>query len=292
VAARNPLAWFPEALRPEEIATPSAENRITAEPYTKRMNSFANVDMGSALLITTLEVARAAGLEDRCVFPWAGASNADVKPAGRLDLGRSPAIRAAASASFAAAGVGLDEIDHFDLYSCFPVAVEVGAAEIGLALDDARGLTTTGSMSFFGGPGNNYTSHGIACTALRLREGGRLGYVSGNGGLLSKHSIGIYGSAPPPKGFVRADTTAAQSEIEASAIDVLCEASGKATIEGSSVIYDRRGSVEAAPVIARLADGRRVVAVARPELLPDLTGRFLVGETVEVTGSEPPVYTL
>jgi acetyl-CoA C-acetyltransferase len=256
------------------------------------MNSFANVDMGSALLLTTLAVARAAGLTDQCIFPWSGASNADLTPAERLDLGRSPAIRAAASAAFAAAGVGLDEIDHFDLYSCFPVAVEVGAAEIGLALDDARGLTTTGSMSFFGGPGNNYTSHGIACTALRLRESGRLGYVSGNGGLLSKHAIGIYGSAPAPNGFVQAESAAAQSEIAGCGVEVTCEASGKATIEGSSVIYDRQGDVDAAPVIARLADGRRLVAVARPEILPELAGRFLVGETVEVSGSEPPIYTL
>jgi acetyl-CoA C-acetyltransferase len=292
VAAKNPYAWFREALRPDEIAKPSPDNRITAEPYTKRMNSFANVDMGSALLITTLAVARAAGLADRAVFPWAGANNADVAPAARADLDRSPAIRAAAAATFAAAGVGLDEIDHIDLYSCFPVAVEVGAAEIGLALDDPRGLTTTGSMSFFGGPGNNYTSHGIACTALRLREGGRFGYASGNGGLLSKHSIGLYGSAPPPRGFVRADTSAAQSAIAAAALDVVCEASGKAIVEGSTVIYDRSGGVEAAPVIARLSDGRRVVAVAEPEILPELAGRFLVGETIEVSGSEPPVYRL
>jgi acetyl-CoA C-acetyltransferase len=292
VAAKNPYAWFPEALSPQQIATPSADNRITAEPYTKRMNSFANVDIGSALIVTTLAIAREAGLADRCIFPWAGASNADVAPANRPELDGSPAIRAAASASFEAAGIGLDEIDHIDLYSCFPVAVEIGAASIGLALDDSRGLTTTGGMSFFGGPGNNYTSHGITCTAQRLRESGRFGYVSGNGGLLSKHSIGIYGSAPPASGFVRADTSAAQAEIEAAAIDTTNEAEGEAKVEGGTVIYDRSGEVEAAPVIARLVDGRRLVAVAAPELLPELSGRSLVGETVHVSGAEPPVYRL
>jgi hypothetical protein len=40
-------------------------------------------------------------------------------------------------------------------------------------------------MSFFGGPGNNYTSHGIASAVLRLRERGGLAYVSGNGGYLA-----------------------------------------------------------------------------------------------------------
>ncbi len=292
IAAKNEFAWFPEALRPEDISTPSSNNRITAEPYTKRMNSFANVDMGSALLVTTLAIAREAGLADQCVFPWAGASNTDVTPAERPELDRSPAIAAAAKALFGAAKIGLDDIDFIDLYSCFPIAVEVGAAEIGLAMDDARGLTLTGSMSFFGGPGNNYTSHGIASAALRLRESGRFAYVSGNGGLLSKHALGIYGHEPKEDGFVLADTSQEQSAINAAAIPVAFEANGTATVEGGTVIYDRSGEVVAAPTIARCPDGSRLVANASPELLPELVDRSLVGETIVVSGREPPTYRL
>lgn len=292
VAAKHPFAWFQQVRSAEEIAEASPANRITAEPYTKRMNSFANVDQGSALMLTTLARARAAGLEDRCVFPWAGASNADVVPAARRELGGSPAIRAAAAATFAAAGVGLDDVDCFDLYSCFPVAVEVGAAEIGLALDDPRGLTLTGLMSFFGGPGNNYTSHGIVAAATRLRASGRLAYVSGNGGVLSKHSIGLYGSAPPPGGFALADTSSDQARIEGDALEVALEAEGEARVEGSTVVYDRAGSVAAAPVVATLDDGRRVVAVPDPGLLAELAGRSLVGARVRISGGRPPVYSL
>ena len=290
VAASHPYAWFPQARGADAIAAPSPSNRITAEPYTKCMNSFANVDQGSALLVTTLAAAKAAGLEDQCVFPWSGASNTELVPAARPDLGASPALRAAGRAALAAAGVGLDEIDFFDLYSCFPVAVEIGAAEIGLALDDARGLTQTGGMSFFGGPGNNYTSHGIAAVALRLRESGRLGYASGNGGVLSKHSIGIYGSQPPTAGFVLADTTREQARIEAGAIPIAHEAEGSATVEGGTVVYDRTGAPTAAPIIARLEDGRRIVATASEASLPTLAGRTLVGEEVRVEGSHPPCY--
>ncbi|MEO1936154.1 MAG: hypothetical protein ABGX04_15360 [Myxococcales bacterium] len=292
VAKKNPFAWFPEALSPEDIATPTPSNRITAEPYTKRMNSFANVDQGSALLITTLAIAREAGLADQCIFPWSGASNADVAPAQRPELDTSPAIRSAANALFTTAGIGLDDIDYFDLYSCFPIAMEVGAAEIGLAMDDARGLTLTGSMSFFGGPGNNYTSHGIASAGLRLRESGRFAYVSGNGGLLSKHSLGIYGREPNANGFVLANTTAAQEAINAGALDVVFEAEGRATVEGGTVVYDRSGMPVAAPVIACLENGARLVANAEPEILSDLIGRSLVGETIRVSGAEPPTFKL
>ena len=291
-AAKNPYAWFQQDRTPDEIAEPSSANRLTAEPYTLRMNSFANVDQGAALLVTTLANARAAGLEDQCVYPWAGASAKDLTPAQRPDLAASPAIRAAASATFRAAGIGIDEIDFIDLYSCFPVAVEIGAAEIGLALDDPRGLTQTGFMSFFGGPGNNYTSHGIAAVALRLRKSGRFGYVSANGGLLSKHSIGIYGSAAPQQGFSVADTSAEQKALEAAAREISFEAAGAATVVAGTVVYGRDGAPRSAPVIADLPDGRRIVAKASDETLANMSGRSLGGESVHVTGAHPPIYTL
>lgn len=306
VAASNPYAWFRERLSVEQIARPGPANRLTAEPYTKRMNSFANVDQGAALLVTSFAHAREAGLADRCVFPWSGATSSDVTPAARRDPGASPAIRAAAAAALEASGIGLDEIGSFDLYSCFPVAVEVGAAELGLALDDSRGLTRTGGLPFFGGPGNDYTSHAIAASVLWLREQGGLAYVAGNGGLLSKHSIGIYGRTPPPRGFVAADPDeAAQARITSEGLDVVEEASGIATVVAGTVVYDREGEVTSAPVIATLdqassgssgssgppgnADGRRVVANAAEALLGGLKGESLVGRKIRVEG-KPPVY--
>ncbi len=269
----------------------SESNRLTAEPYTKRMNSFPNVDQGSALLLTSLQLAREAGLTDQCVFPWAGATNTDVAPAARRELGDSPAIRAAASALFSALGLGIDDVDRIDLYSCFPSAVEIGAKAIGLATDDARGLTVTGGMPFFGGPGNNYSSHAIVSLAMHLRESRGLGYVAANGGFLSKHSLGIYGSEPPPGGFRSLDTAREQAEVDAAALPVATEACGDATVVGGTVVYGRDGSVAAAPVIGTLDDGRRVVAMAEPALLSGLSGRSLVGSRVSVAGS-PPVYKL
>lgn len=292
VAARNPMAWFQEARSVEDIATPSPTNRLTAEPYTKCMNSFAAVDMGAALLVTNLELARAAGLEAQCLFPWAGATNSEVPAANRPHLGRSQGLRSAAAAAFGAAGLGIDEMDFIDIYSCFPVAVQVGAAEIGLALDDPRGLTMTGGMSFFGGPGNNYSTHGIACTAARLREEGRFAYVSGNGGILSKHSVGIYASEPPPNGFQLPDTSKEQQAINATAIPAVSHAEGRANVVGGTVVYDRTGKVTSAPVIADLEDGKRVVALAREELLPELAGRTIVGETIELSDGTPLTYSL
>ena len=57
------------------------------------------------------------------------------------------------------------------------------------------------------------------------------------------------------------------------------------------MIYDRSGAVTAAPIIATTAEGSRVVAIAKPEVLKDLAGVSLVGETVDLEGEGPPVYT-
>jgi acetyl-CoA C-acetyltransferase len=240
------------------------------------------------MIVTSLAVAREVGLEDQCVFIWGGASNADVVPSARAELGGSPAIRAAGKALFEATGVGIDDVDYIDLYSCFPSAVEAGAAAIGLATNDSRGLTLTGGLPFFGGPGNNYTAHGICTAVEKLRQSQGKAYVAANGGFLSKHALAIYGSSPPPRGFAGPDTRAAQEHIDAAALPVAKEgAEGEATVKGGTVVYGRDGAVASAPVIAQLDDGRRVVASAKPEALKDLAGRSLVGERVRIEGSPP-----
>jgi acetyl-CoA C-acetyltransferase len=284
-ASRNPHAWFERAWSAAEIGTPGADNRLTAEPYTKRMNSFPDVDQASALIVTSLALARALRLEQRAVYVWSGASCAEPPPAQRPEPGTAPALRAAARAALDAAGIGADALRFIDCYSCFPIAVEAGADALGTDIDDPRGLTVTGGMPFFGGPGNNYSGHAIAELVACLREAPGLGYVNANGGFLSKHSTGVYGSEPPPRGFQRADTRAAQAAIDAAARPVRTDFRGDARVVAGSVVYDRSGNVTRAPVIAELPDGSRVAAQASPAALEKLAGRNLVGERVRVDAS-------
>jgi acetyl-CoA C-acetyltransferase len=291
VASRNPFAWFPRERKPEEISSVTSDNRLIAEPYAKRMNSFPNVDQASAVIVTSLAIAREAGLEDQCVFVWSGATVSESPVSTRVDLGDSQAIRAASAAALSSARVDSDELAFIDLYSCFPIAVQMGAKALGIALDDPRGLTITGGMPFFGGPGNNYSGHAIADMVGRLREATGLGYVGANGGFLSKHSIGVYGASPPPHGFEKADTSLQQAEVEKAALPTAFKATGTAEVVASTIVYDRAGAVASAPVVATLADGRRVVAQAEPALMAGLTGRSLIGEQVRVSGT-PLVYEL
>jgi acetyl-CoA C-acetyltransferase len=290
VAATHPCAWFPTRATAEELATPTADNRLISDPYTKRMNAFPFVDQAAALVVCSLAVARDAGVDDGAVFVWSGADAYEVRlPTARPDLGRAAGLRAAATRTFAAAGVGVDDMRAFDFYCCFPSAVELAAEAVGVALDDPRGLTVTGGLPYFGGPGNNYMTHGIATMADTLRDLGGLGFCSSPGGFMTKHGVTLLGATPPPDGFRRGDTDADQAVIDASALPVAVDedVDGDARVVANTVRYAADGSVEGVPVIGVLTDGRRVAAEADADLMPDLAGRLLVGETVHVRGASP-----
>lgn len=259
VAADNPYAWSPDALSADEIATVTPANRLIGFPYTKLMNANLTVDQSAALLMCSAEVAGDAGIpRERWVFPWAGADAHDHWwVSERDDLHSSPAIRAAGRAALAHAGAGVDDIAHVDLYSCFPSAVQIGAAELGLRLDEpGRPLTLTGGLSFAGGPGNNYVTHSIATLVERLRaDPGALGLVTALGWYVTKHSVGIYGTEPPSRPFARGRP---QAEVDAlPRRDWVAEHDGRVTIESFTVMHDRDGSPALGIVACLLPDGRR-----------------------------------
>ena len=187
------------------------------------MTAFLGSDQGAALVVCSLAAARRAGVADRAVFIWSGAEATDVRfPTARPDPGRSPAIAAAGRALFdaastaagRAAGVGIDDIDVLDIYSCFPSAVELATDALGHRPPTTRaGLTVTGGLPYFGGPGNNYTTHGIATVTDLLRDpAGRApgspwrgssgwAWPPGSGGSSPSTPSGIYCQRPAAGGL-------------------------------------------------------------------------------------------
>jgi acetyl-CoA C-acetyltransferase len=320
VAATHPYAWFQEVRTAADIATPAPDNRVVAEPYTKRMTAFLGSDQGAALVVCSLAEAQRAGVADRAVFIWSGSEAVDIRsPSARPDPGRSPAIAAAGHALFeaatAAAGrsrsIGIDDVETLDLYSCFPSAVELAAEALGVQTSDSRGLSVTGGLPYFGGPGNNYTTHAIATLTEMLRgtwanvprsgtspKQPRLGLATGLGWFITKHALGLYGADPPPGGYRHGDTTLAQSLIDGDALDVALEVDDAtpATVVAATVIRDPDGTPVGAPLIARLPDGRHMaVGPADGETTLEL-GRLdvpgLVGTAIIVQGGASPRYRL
>jgi acetyl-CoA C-acetyltransferase len=260
VAVANPYAWFRTPMSAAEIRDPSTSNRMVAFPYTKAMCSNWDLDQAAALIVCSAEAASRFGVaRDRWVFVHGGAEAADTSfVSHRGELGRSPAIAAAWSALSADRGIGVDELALVDVYSCFPSAVQAAVEAIGL--DDSRELTLTGGLTFAGGPLNNYVTHALATLVGRLREDpSALGLATANGGLLTKHALGLYSAQPPVTPFRR--LALSDDDVKHGRRDAAPDHVGVVTIEASTVMHDRNGPTHA--LFAGLtADGRRTWGVS------------------------------
>ena len=266
VAAANPHAMSPEARSAEDLAQITAENRLTSDPFPRRMVARDQANQGAAVLLTSVGKARALGVpEDRWVYLHGGADVRERTVIERRDLAHSPASGMAVRQALGVAGASLADIGALDLYSCFPIAVFNICDELGLAPDDPRGLTVTGGLPFFGGAGNNYSMHAIASMARWLRaHPGAKGLVGANGGFLSKYSVGVYSTAPAAwRGF---DSKPLQQEVDAWPAPALAPGyEGEADVETYTIDYS--GAEPRAVVLGRTADKRRIVAMADDSVL-------------------------
>ncbi len=264
------------------IATAGPDNRMVGYPYTKLMNSNNAVEQSAALILTSVERAESLGVDrDRWVFPLAGTDAHDhVYVSERADLHSSPAIRHASRACLDLGGVGVDDLAHVDLYSCFPSAVQIGANEIGLSLD--RQLTVTGGLSFAGGPWNNYVMHAIATMADVLRaDPGSIGLCTANGGYTTKHAFGLYSTEPAAEGFRHASPRIAVDALPVARSPPTT--SGPATLESHTVMHDRESRPEIAIAAVLTPEGGRGWATSTDDdVKAALVGNDLIGTSVTV----------
>ncbi len=285
VAAENEYAWIRRGYTATEIATPSSDNRAVSSPYTKLLAANIQVDQAAGLIICSASAAEQAGVpRERWVFIHAGAQAQDEwHVTERAELAASPAIRAIGDAALAHARVGIDEVAYVDLYSCFPSAVQLGAGELGLALNDpARPLTLTGGLTFAGGPGNNYAMHSIAALVGRLRaDPGARGLTTALGWYATKHAIGVYSGSPPARRFASLDPGPEQRRARRARTDF----TGTATLEAFTASRDRDGVPIGAAVTALTPKGdRALVRVQDEATIAGLLEHDHIGTTVRIAG--------
>jgi acetyl-CoA C-acetyltransferase len=174
------------------------------------------------------------------------------------------------------AGVEAAALDFVDLYSCFPVAVQLGAAALGLDLE--RPLTVTGGLTFAGGPLNSYVIHAIATAMARLRERPeRRGSFRGSGFFSSTPGVR---RRPPAAGFRCEDLAAEVRALPARAYDT--QYVGPAHVEAYTVARDA-GRPARAVLALRTPDEKRSWArSSEPALIDALEREDWVGRPVRV----------
>jgi len=260
-AARNPFAWLRKELTPAEVATPSDDNRMISWPYPKRMVANPNVNQGSAIIITSLAKARAAGIaEDQLVFIGAGAvANEPRDWLTRPQFTQSHAQAAVLNAMQLHAGA----FGAVELYSCFPVVPKLARRTLGLGVDQPTSVT--GGLSFFGGPLNNYMSHAACAMVREVRGGAKLGLLYGQGEFVTKHHALIVGREPQVHGgqadaLIDMKAQAAADPMLGPPVPIDETPDGEATLETFTVLFDPSGRADYGVVIARLDSGARTLA--------------------------------
>ncbi|MEK9656488.1 MAG: hypothetical protein VW202_12345, partial [Halieaceae bacterium] len=284
VAAANPYAMFGDVVTAAEIGEESSKNRLMGDPHLKSMVAKDGVNQASALVLTRWETAQSLGVADRAIFLHGHGTGSEPQVLNRRSIGESEAMSAAYRNALAGAGIEAEQIGAADLYSCFPIAVWVAMDALGMSLDDPRPLTLTGGLPFFGGPGNNYSTHGIAEMVhwWRAQPAPSDGVGGANGGYLSKHAVGVYANIP-------AEFPEAVPEFKApEVVEVVSKPEPNGIVE-SYTFQPQKGVARAVVVGRQVSDGRRWVGVADPEdaeLLAWFREGDPLGAAVEVTPGE------
>ncbi|MEK9278758.1 MULTISPECIES: acetyl-CoA acetyltransferase [unclassified Bradyrhizobium] len=260
-AAHNPSAWLKRRYAPEEITTPTADNRLIAWPYTKLMVANPTVNMGGALLLTSLAKARAAGIaEDRLVYPLGGASAEEPRDYLLRDqFYESHPQNAVLKAVMDLAGGDGSKFDAIELYSCFPCVPKMARRTLGLGPDVQP--TVNGGLTFFGAPLNTYMTHAACAMVRRLRDGAKLGLLYGQGGFVTKHHALLVSKTPPRDVLAQETSVQAVADRNKRAVpEFVTAASGTGKVESFTVLYGRGGEVEHGVVMLRTSDDRRTLA--------------------------------
>ena len=164
------------------------------------------VNMGGALLMTSLAKARAAGVpEDRIVYAWGGASAEEPRDyLVRDQFYESHPQNAVLKAVMDLVEGDGKKFDAIEFYSCFPCVPKMARRTLGLGPDVQP--TVTGGLTFFGAPLNTYMTHAACAMVRKLRGGAKLGLLYGQGGFVTKHH-GLVLSREAPKEALAQDTS-------------------------------------------------------------------------------------
>ncbi len=270
VASENPNAWLKRRFAPEEITAPSPDNRLIAWPYTKLMVANPTVNMGGALLMTSLAKARAAGIPEHKLIHVVGGASAE-EPRDYLERDQfvqSHAQNAVLGAVTDLVGGQAKAFDAIELYSCFPCVPKMARRTLGL--DPDINPTVTGGLTFFGAPLNTYMTHAACAMVRKLRAdgnlrkvgtGARFGLLYGQGGFVTKHHALVLSRKAPPKPLAQETSVQSEADRRRGPVPVfVTEASGTATVESFTAIYGRDNAIGHGVVMLRTSDNARALA--------------------------------
>jgi acetyl-CoA C-acetyltransferase len=157
---------------------------------------------------------------------------------------------------------------------------------IGIRDDDPRPLTLTGGLGFFGGPGNNYSLHGVVTLAEKISTGQRSsGLVTALGWFMHKHAAGIYGSIPSTTTIRGRHSQDMQSPLVGEApVQIEDQVTGIGVVETYTIVFSTDQQPAYAVLYGKTRDNFRFIARTRshPDIFKELTLANRVGQRVKI----------
>lgn len=285
VAAENEGAWIRRGATPDEIKTPSENNRPISHPYNKLMVANSSVNQGAGYIVTSLAEARRRGVpEKNIVYIGLGASGHEPDdPLGRDRYDRSPSMAVSINRALELNRLKTEDLDYVELYSCFPTVPKMARRILNWPLE--KPATVFGGLTFGGGPIGNYMAHAVVSMVQKLRQDGRFGLLFANGGIAThNHTIALstepFAEAQFPQDFhFQAEADSARGAVPPTVESY----HGPATVETYTVLYERDGSPRFGVVVARTPGGERTLAKIPPD---DSEGiAFLISGAAEPVGT-------
>jgi acetyl-CoA C-acetyltransferase len=261
VASQNPNAWLKRRFTSDEITNPTSDNRLIAWPYTKLMVANPMVNMGAALLMTSLAKAQAAGIsEGRLIYVWGGASAEEQRDyLIRDQFFQSHPQNAVLGAVMDLVDDDGKAFDAIELYSCFPCVPKMARRTLGLGPDVQP--TVTGGLTFFGAPLNTYMTHAACAMVRKLRDGANLGLLYGQGGFVTKHHALVLSRNAPNAPLAQDTSVQAEADRHRGVVpEFVTDADGKGLVESFTVIYGRDNAAEHGVVMLRTSANARALA--------------------------------
>ena len=162
----------------------------------------------------------------------------------------------------------------YELYSCFPVAVQLFSEALNIPENIDK--TITGGMPFAGGPLNNYMLHATAQMLMRIRKNNsEVGLITGVSGMMTKQALAIWGKNPAMD-FESKDVTKEAEKLELP-VPMSKLSSGEGKVIGCTALYEKNMPSKAV-FYAEDSQGHRLVLTSTmSEIIKQVEAEECVG---------------
>ena len=283
IAANNPDGWIDSNKSAEDIKQISKENPLQAFPYNKFHCTSWNVNQASAMILCSEDLADKLGIpKNKRVYPLASSeTNHMIAPIQRPKLSESTGLDLAAKFIKDICDEHKIQPNTYDLYSCFPIAVQMFADSLNLGSEDVK--TVTGGMPFAGGPLNNYMIHSTVKMLSEIRNNhSNIGLVTGVSGMMTKQAFALWAKEPLIQ-FISKDVTEDAASIE-HPVGMSTQTNGIAIILGYTIFKDANKDMKVVIYGEDSQNKRKVLISKDKEIIKNMGEEEWVGKQIVFKG--------